>query len=57
MVETIAQRIVEQSRLETLDEMISEVPPRAKVLDGKQEAKVNATSLGGPPKLRKQDAS
>lgn len=48
-VENIRQRFVERGFLETLEGKRSDVPPRAKVLDGKQEAKVIATRLGSPP--------
>jgi hypothetical protein len=49
-VENIRQRFVERGFLETLEGKRSDIPPRSKVLDGKQEAKVIATRLGSPPK-------
>lgn len=49
-VENVRQRFVERGFQETLDGRRSENPPRAKLLDGKQEAKVIATRLGDPPK-------
>jgi len=48
-VEHVRQRFVERGFRETLDGKRPEKPPRAKVLDGKQEAKVIATRLGKPP--------
>lgn len=48
--ENVRQRFVERGFAETLEGRRPEVPPRAKVLDGKQEAKVIATRLGDPPK-------
>lgn len=48
-VENIRQRFVEGGFRETLDGKRPDKPPRAKVLDGKQEAKVIATRLGKPP--------
>jgi hypothetical protein len=49
-VENVRQRLVERGFRETLDGKKRESPPRQKVLDGKQEAKVIATRLGSPPK-------
>ena len=48
-VENVRQRFVERGFRETLDGKRPDKPPRAKVLDGKQEAKVIATRLGKPP--------
>lgn len=48
-VENVRQRFVERGFRETLDGRRPEDPPRAKLLDGKQEAKVIATRLGRPP--------
>lgn len=48
-VENVRQRFVERGFRETLDGKRPENPPRAKLLDGKQEAKVIATRLGKPP--------
>ena len=48
-VENIRQRIVERGFRETLDGRRPEKPPRGKLLDGKQEAKVIATRLGQAP--------
>jgi hypothetical protein len=48
-VENVRQRIVERGFRATLDGKRPDKPPRAKVLDGKQEAKVIATRLGKPP--------
>jgi len=49
-VENIRQRFVTQSFDEALDQKRPETPPRAKLLDGKQEAKVIALRLGQPPR-------
>lgn len=49
-VENVRQRFVERGFRETLEGRHPENPPRAKLLDGKQEAKVIATRLGKPPK-------
>jgi len=48
-VENIRQRLVTQGFEETLDRKSPPTPPRAKLLDGKQEAKVIAVRLGKPP--------
>lgn len=48
-VENVRQRFVERGFRETLNGKRPEDPPRAKLLDGKQEAKVIATRLGSPP--------
>lgn len=48
-VENVRQRLVERGFRETLDGKRPDKPPRSKVLDGKQEAKVIATRLGQPP--------
>lgn len=48
-VENVRQRFVERGFRETLDGRRPEDPPRAKLLDGEQEAKVIATRLGRPP--------
>ena len=48
-VEDVRQRLVERGFRETLDGKRADKPPRAKILDGKQEAKVIATRLGKPP--------
>ena len=49
-VETIRQRLVESGFQETLDGKQRAEPPTAKLLDGKEEAKIIATRLGPPPK-------
>lgn len=49
-VEMIRQRLVESGFQETLDGKQRAEPPTAKLLDGKQEAKIIATRLGPPPK-------
>lgn len=49
-VENVRQRFVERGFRETLDGKRPDKPPRAKILDGRQEAKVIATRLGKPPK-------
>lgn len=48
-VENVRQRFVERGFRETLEGRRPENPPRGKLLDGKQEAKVIATRLGKPP--------
>ncbi len=48
-VENVRQRFVERGFRETLEGRRPEQPPRGKLLDGKQEAKVIATRLGDPP--------
>jgi hypothetical protein len=48
-VENIRQRLVTQGFDETLDKRQPETPPRAKLLDGAQEAKIIAVRLGKPP--------
>lgn len=49
-VENIRQRLVEKGFAETLHGKKRSEPPVAKLLDGKQEAKVIAMRLGDPPK-------
>ena len=49
-VEMIRQRFVETGFQETLEGKKRADPPTAKLLDGEQEAKIIATSLGPPPK-------
>ena len=53
-VELIRQRLVERGFEETLEEALNgsrrAAPPIAKLLDGKQEARLIATRLGPPPK-------
>jgi hypothetical protein len=49
-VENIRQRLVCQGFDAALDKRKPETPPRARVLDGAQEAKVIALRLGQPPK-------
>lgn len=49
-VENVRQRLVERGFEETLEGKKPAQAPRAKVLDGKQEAQVIATRLGKPPK-------
>jgi hypothetical protein len=49
-VEKIRQRLVERGFRETLDGAKPDKPPRAKLLDGDQEARVIAMRLGSPPK-------
>ena len=49
-VENVRQRLVERGFRETLDGKRPETPPRAKLLDGEQEARVIALRLGEPPK-------
>jgi hypothetical protein len=48
-VENIRKRFVEQGFQQTLDGKQRDQPPRAKLLNGEQEAKVIATRLGSPP--------
>lgn len=48
-VENIRQRLVTQGFDETLDKKQPATPPRAKLLDGEQEAKIIALRLGKPP--------
>jgi Homeodomain-like domain len=48
-VEQIRERFVTQGFRAALDKKQPEKPPRAKVLDGHQEAKVIAVRLGRPP--------
>lgn len=48
-VENIRQRLVTQGFDEALDKRQPETPPRAKLLDGEQEAKVIALRLGKAP--------
>ena len=49
-VENVRQRLVEHGFRETLDGKRPETPPRAKLLDGEQEARMIALRLGEPPK-------
>lgn len=49
-VENVRQRLVERGFRETLDAKRPETPPRAKLLDGEQEARIIALRLGKPPK-------
>jgi hypothetical protein len=49
-VENIRQRLVTDGFEVVLDGKKRESPPRRKVLDGEQEAKVIALRLGEPPK-------
>jgi len=49
-VENIRERFVTEGFDVTLHGQPREKPPRAKVLDGEQEAKVIALRLGSPPK-------
>jgi hypothetical protein len=49
-VENIRQRLVTEGFEIALDGKKRETPPRQKVLDGEQEAKVIALRLGEPPK-------
>jgi len=49
-VENIRQRLVERGFRETLEGVKRTKPPTAKLLDGKQEAKIIALRLGPPPK-------
>jgi hypothetical protein len=49
-VENIRERLVTEGFAVTLDGQRREKPPRAKVLDGAQEAQVIALRLGTPPK-------
>lgn len=48
-VENIRQRLVTQGFEAALDKKQPETPPRAKLLDGAQEAKIIAVRLGKPP--------
>ena len=48
-VENVRQRFVERGFRDTLEGLRCEQPPRGKLLDGKQEAKVIAMRLGDPP--------
>jgi hypothetical protein len=48
-VENIRQRLVTQGFEAALDKKQPEAPPRAKLLDGTQEAKIIAVRLGKPP--------
>lgn len=49
-VELIRQRLVERGFEETLNGAQRTTPPIAKLLDGKQEARLIAMRLGSPPK-------
>jgi hypothetical protein len=49
-VENIRERLVTLGFENTLNGQPREQPPRPKVLNGEQEAKVIATRLGPPPK-------
>lgn len=48
-VENVRQRFVEQGFEVALHGKKREQPPRAKILDGEQEAKIIAMRLGSPP--------
>jgi hypothetical protein len=48
-VENIRERLVRQGFEPTLNGQPREKPPRQKLLDGEQEAKLIATRLGSPP--------
>lgn len=48
-VENIRRRFVTQGFEEALNQKQPESPPRAKLLDGEQEAKIIALRLGKPP--------
>ena len=48
-VENIRQRFVERGFQETLEGKKREQPPRPKILNGEQEAKIIALRLGQPP--------
>ncbi len=49
-VENVRQRLVERGFEETLNAKKRETPPREKLLNGAQEARIIATRLGPPPK-------
>jgi hypothetical protein len=49
-VELVRQRLVERGFEETLNGAQRATPPIAKLLDGKQEARLIAMRLGSPPK-------
>ncbi len=49
-VEKLRQRLVERGFNETLEGKKRATPPTAKLLDGRQEAKIIAMRLGLPPK-------
>ena len=49
-VENVRQRFVERGFEECLSRKRRDTPPTPKLLDGKQEAKINAMRLGSPPK-------
>lgn len=49
-VENIRQRLVQEGFELALEGKRRQTPPREKLLDGEQEAKVIATRLGPPPK-------
>jgi hypothetical protein len=49
-VEKVRQRLVERGFQETVNGAKREHPPREKLLNGDQEARVIATRLGPPPK-------
>lgn len=49
-IEYLRQRLVTQGFEAALDKKPPESPPRAKLLDGPQEAKIIAVRLGKPPK-------
>jgi len=49
-VENIRQRLVTQGFAAALDKQQPATPPRAKLLDGQQEAKIIALRLGTPPR-------
>lgn len=49
-VENIRQRLVKNGFQETIEGKKRTTPPREKLLNGEQEAKIIATRLGPPPK-------
>lgn len=49
-VENVRQRLVVEGFTTTLEAKKPATPPRAKLLDGQQEAKIIALRLGRPPK-------
>jgi len=49
-VENLRKRLVTEGFRAALDGKPRETPPRKKILDGKQEAKIIAMRLGKPPK-------
>ena len=49
-IENVRQRVVTQGFEAALEKKPPETPPRARLLDGPQEAKIIAVRLGKPPK-------